>query len=485
MKKYLEQLTNRTERFLYIKDLVLPFFQEDRVSNYFVSSFFTKEELATCQLFCVSSLEMVSELLILTNRNKLIDFIKEVLNLPFYESHNLFLNKAETLIRTKSETETKYLKDHLHFFLEEYSEFHMLALFYFLHENLLKNQCSVTILSLFETVTNDYVHTVRSKKGPEEEELSSLQEFVSLYTPERIYQYLNQSIVGQEQAKRDMSVMIYLYMKKIANPELNLEKHNILMTGPSGCGKTEIIRTLKKFLPIPVVIYDVSALTDAGYKGDNRENLLRSFLGTSKPKGIVFLDEFDKLCGSNAERFSQSVQGQLLSIVEGTELTIEEGMESFCIDTSDLLFIAGGAFEFLRKETKNIGFGKQTKKMEELSMEVLLQNGLRTELAGRFSSVVPFYPLSIKELQQVSRKILKEYEVILGVPITISDRLLTVAFSDSKTGCRWIRYQFDQWLKDVIFTLASKPHDMKAIRLVCKNGTCQVQYERKKETYAG
>ena len=174
-----------------------------------------------------------------------------------------------------------------------------------------------------------------------------------------------------------------------------------------------------------------------------------------------------------------------MSIVEGTELTIEEGMESFCIDTSDLLFIAGGAFEFLRKETKNIGFGKQTKKMEELSMEVLLQNGLRTELAGRFSSVVPFYPLSIKELQQVSRKILKEYEVILGVPITISDRLLTVAFSDSKTGCRWIRYQFDQWLKDVIFTLASKPHDMKAIRLVCKNGTCQVQYERKKETYAG
>ena len=257
------------------------------------------------------------------------------------------------------------------------------------------------------------------------------------------------------------------------------------MTGPSGCGKTEMIRTLKKLLPIPVVIYDVSALTDAGYKGDNRENLLRSFLGTSKPKGIVFLDEFDKLCGSNAERFSQSVQGQLLSIVEGTELTIEEGMESFCIDTSDLLFIAGGAFEFLRKETKNIGFWKTNEKDGRTFYGSFITEWITNGIGWKIFFCCSFLPSIYQRTSTGIQKNLKEYEVILGVPITISDRLLTVAFSDSKTGCRWIRYQFDQWLKDVIFTLASKPHDMKAIRLVCKNGTCQVQYERKKETYAG
>ena len=161
-----------------------------------------------------------------------------------------------------------------------------------------------------------------------EEITKNVERFLKTNSPQTIYEHLCKHIVGQDSAKRQISIGIYYYLQKIVNPALVDTNNNMLMVGPSGCGKTEIIRVLQKFLPIPVIIYDVSSLTNAGYKGDNKDNILRPLVGT-EGVALVFLDEFDKICAPNitstGTNFSYETQGQILSMIEGNTIPIDDG----------------------------------------------------------------------------------------------------------------------------------------------------------------
>lgn len=316
-----------------------------------------------------------------------------------------------------------------------------------------KEEVNQLVKGKFGYVCDECVREAYDVLNEEEEE--EISRNIQLATPRKIKEHLDQFVIGQEDAKMTLAVSVYNHYKRInqkKKSDVEIQKSNILMIGSTGSGKTYLAQSLAKFLGVPFAIADATTLTQAGYVGDDCENMLLTLLQNADydieyaEKGIIYIDEIDKLSrkGENTsitrDVSGEGVQQALLKILEGTisKVPLSGGRkhpqeECVKIDTSNILFICGGAFEGLEKiinketESKHIGFGADIKSAKETSMldlsEVqqydLVKFGLMPELIGRLPIITTLKSLSeddlIRILTEPKNALTKQYQELLAM----------------------------------------------------------------------
>ena len=329
-----------------------------------------------------------------------------------------------------------------------------------------------------------------------------IDKFLVEYRPYAIKAYLDKKIIGQEEAKRTMSVAIYNHMLLIAHPELKLKKNNVLMVGPSGCGKTEIMRVLSEILPVPISIFDTSGISQNGWKGDKKikdavkELVLKTNDITAAENGIIFLDEFDKMCRpaftSHGENVSVHIQGEALAMIEGcsveVNLTGEDNMfqQIAMVNTNNILFICAGAFDGIEDTIKkiktkdaSIGFGNKTInpneaiKAEDITKDVIIEFGVTPELAGRLSVTTVLHKLTKEDMFNIITKcddnVLDELKAIAktgyGIDLEITEKALMklIDVLCMKVGARGLRSVIFEKFTDILFEVSSKENVSKVV----------------------
>jgi ATP-dependent Clp protease ATP-binding subunit ClpX len=314
--------------------------------------------------------------------------------------------------------------------------------------------------------------------------------------PREIYQYLDQYIIGQSNAKRVLSVAIANHYKRIANtdPDIEIQKSNILMIGPTGTGKTLLARTVARYLDVPFVIADATTLTEAGYVGDDVETLISRLYSAANcdiertQRGIIFVDEIDKISrkSENAtvarDVSGEGVQQALLKLVEGTRCKIpaqgnkkSAGSDIVEIDTSRILFVAGGAFVGLdnivrtRVKGTSIGFGATVtatteNDLDQIITDDLVKYGLIPEFVGRFPTTVPLHSLTKEQLvnilTDVKHNFIEQYKWLFnqdGIELefdTESLNLIAERTITTKTGARGLHSELERVLLPHMFDLS-------------------------------
>ena len=342
----------------------------------------------------------------------------------------------------------------------------------------------------------------------------TLNELNDIPSPREIKKVLDDYVIGQEDGKKTLSVAVYNHYKRIAHEEatskdddVEIQKSNILLLGPTGCGKTLLARTLAKILDVPFAIADATTLTEAGYVGEDVENILLKLIQAADgdiqkaEKGIIYIDEIDKITRKSEnpsitrDVSGEGVQQALLKIIEGTIASVppqggrkHPNQELIQINTENILIICGGAFEGLeniikdRTGKKSIGFGSKIESTKDISKyevfkellpQDLLKYGLIPEFIGRLPIIATLQELDrealIEILKEPKNSLIKQYQKLFeidGVELIFEEEALGAIVDkaiERKTGARGLRSIIEERMRDIMFDIPSNPNIEKCI----------------------
>lgn len=319
--------------------------------------------------------------------------------------------------------------------------------------------------------------------------------------PHEIKKQLDNYVIGQEEAKKILSVAVYNHYKRIGSKsKIDIQKTNILLTGPTGSGKTYLMQTLAKILDVPIVIVDATSLTEAGYVGEDVESILEKLVKKADgdiemaQRGIVYIDEIDKIANRTLENrkntkdiSGEGVQQALLKIIEDSEVSITTSSNHFgkqkeLINTKNILFVCGGAFVGLEKITKkrvlpkkdsNIGFATKSvenKEIEEEKLEInhedVIDFGFIPEFIGRIPVIASLNELTKEDLKNILTKpkdaILKQYQALFridGVNMRFNNKAIEYVVEEAlkkKIGARGLRGIIEKSIYDIMYELPQR-----------------------------
>ena len=347
----------------------------------------------------------------------------------------------------------------------------------------------------------------KKDKDKDDKDKTPLIDIKNIPLPHKIKELLDEYVVGQEQAKKMMSVAVYNHYKRVASesmkPEefeerlrdVEIEKSNVLLIGPTGCGKTYLVKTLAKLLDVPLAITDATSLTEAGYIGDDIESVVSKLLAAADndvekaETGIIFVDEIDKIAkkkNSHSRDVSgESVQQGMLKLLEGAQVEVPVGANSknamvplATVDTRNILFICGGAFpdldeiikQRLRKQT-SIGFNAELRDsldkrkdiLSEVTVEDVKKFGMIPEFVGRLPVICTMQGLSdemlVAILKEPKNAIIKQYQKLLSMDevdlVFTDDALLSIAkkAQEKDTGARALRAIIEDIMLDIMYEI--------------------------------
>lgn len=375
--------------------------------------------------------------------------------------------------------------------------------------------------SSFIYACSDCLNDLRSMALENKDEVDDLLKEFEIKTPRVIKDALDACVIGQEKAKKAVAVGIYNHYKRISKNRTDIQKTNILLAGPTGCGKTEIARTVAEILDVPFCICDATSLTQAGYVGDDVENILLRLIQAADydieaaEKGIIYIDEIDKIARAGSGRSitrdvsGEGVQQALLKIIEGAKVSVpanggrkHPNGENIMINTENILFICGGAFESMtmseRDKKQPLGFstGSTAEKQSDtdstamISSEDLRKQGLIPELIGRLPVRIMLSALTKEDLSAIltdtKNSLVKQYtdlfsldDVKLSFTREAIQYIATKAYEEG-TGARGLKSIIEDLMMDAMFEIPDK--NIEEAKVCVKDNSLIVKMNKRKES---